>query len=825
MNENEKEVIRNEIAPKVRSGNVTLFLGAGYSLGAKAKKGGIPSSGELVKRICSETEKNELADKISLSDAFSYGERKIENFEDFLKENFECVEAENWQVKVFEYWWRAVFTTNIDSVPEYSLLAIRDGIKYPLYQIYNFKDRKPLSPLVVEPPVVHIHGYVKRASEGFVFDNVQYADFTSAEPDWLRECALHVYHGSCLFVGSKFNESDIEYSIRRRESFDSDDRSDSWIVLKTVDDISRDNYIERGIYPIEATAEEFFEELFNHLNYVSPKKFMKQKAPYLDDSERTAASSWFYQNFLNIGVELEKASVEKGVESFFYEGDYPSWYYVSRQVPAQMTASIFLEKILSDFISSEDKARLVSVVGKIGAGKTTACMSAVAKIARIEKNVYWHFGIDGIDIEHVWSILKNAKGAFFLVIDAAAEHFYAINELIKRVNQDSIGARLCVVFEERTYNFNRNKRHLYDVVDQQWKEVRVSDLTESDAEKLLDSAYKVGVSFPKLGGLDRGASISKLISVDHGYRGDLLATLHDLSSNVALNKKLYSEFLEIENNEARLIYITISILSADRLHLPVSYLSEVHNVGIPRVMGIIQKDLKGKVYYDRRNFTVSSRGHSISEYQIKNIFSKDDLKGSIVGLLQCVAKKFDIQDIRKHPISYRIYKAIVSHKYLSGVLFSGKDNEKIIHSVYSEAQRYFSHDGVFWLQYGKFLESVDELDQAVHCFRKGLSLYPGSFQICHALGQILIKRFSKGGCLEVQDFDEGVRILELEIKSRGNHDPFPYCSLIEGILGVVSMDYEVENNVALLKEYATEGLKYHKKDTRFAALFTKVAAL
>src|SRR5690606_2877133 len=120
MNEEDKRLILREIAPLVQNGDITLFLGAGISIDTPAINDlGIPSTSCLIKRICEAAGyKDDVAETADLPTAFGVGEDEIDNFENFLISNFTAKSVESWQLKIFQNWWRAIFTTNIDTIPE-----------------------------------------------------------------------------------------------------------------------------------------------------------------------------------------------------------------------------------------------------------------------------------------------------------------------------------------------------------------------------------------------------------------------------------------------------------------------------------------------------------------------------------------------------------------------------------------------------------------------------------------------------------------------------------------------------------------------------------
>lgn len=821
MDAEDKKIIKDEIAPLVQNGDLTLFLGAGISIATPTvNELGIPSTPDLIKRICSAAGySKEEADTADLPTAFGVGEDDIDNFENFLISNFTATRPHDWQRRIFQNWWRAIFTTNIDTIPEKCVeLNNVQSSKFPSYQVFNYKDREPVQNLPTSPPLVYLHGMVSKPNEGFVFDNVSYAEHSVNQSDWLTKSALHIAHGNCLFVGSKFKESDIESSLRRREIWEGNiSNAKNWIVLRSFTSLERKSYLKRGIVPIKANADEFFRYLFSLYTPLTKHKFIKKKAPFLSENTDDKSLAWFTKNMDLVPDKLELASRKKGPFSLFYNGDMPSWFYIVNNVPTNFKNVKSLVEQIIQFESSDERAKIFTVLGPLGSGKTTISMLAMASLAKTHSNIYEYSGLDGINIEATWNVVKDLKGLVVIFIDSSSSYYYAINEIVERVMERSTSCKLCFILEERTIYFERNKRHFNKVAKDVFSHIKVENIDKNDAGSLYDKTMDLGIKFEKLEDLSKEQSIEKIVSFDNGYNGDLLATLYDLSSRKSYIEQLTEEYEEINSLEAKSVFENISLVTASRLAIPVNYLCEVHSFSVEALLSLIQEHLKDKVHYQGVSMTVTSRHHSIAEFHISNNFDKKDLKDTIIQLMRCLSTKFSVEDIKKHPISYKIYSKVMSYHYLTETLFKGKRLYPYIHEIYSECQKYFSDDGVFWLQYGRFLERDKKVDEALHCFRKGLGLYD-SFQIRHALGQLLLKKYRLDKHPDDNEFDEGVKLLKAEIDSRGYSDAYPYTALGDELIKIHNKNRNADECASILKETINKGLKYHRDDKFFSKM-------
>ena len=802
-----KNTVINEIVPLITNGEMALFIGAGCSIGTPAINGlSIPSTRELIERICKGCGYPESDYKdADLQTAFSIGQTDIDNFDNFLVSNFTCETPKVWQTNILRLWWRIIFTTNIDDVFDKSIeLVKKDSRQYPEYKVFNYLEREPIIRIPTSPEIVKIHGSINKIKDGFVFDSISYADNTVKQSDWIRLCALHITHGNCLFVGSRFKESDIDAAIRSRRLWDGQEQTGkNWIILDEFNSLEKTSYERKGITPLKATAEEFFNLIYDNVQYVSPEKFIKRKAPYLLDTKRnTKSHAWFSENLEHVRESITYWSSKTGPFSRFYFGDMPDWFYISHKVPATFGRTNDILNCIREFKDNTDRIKLINIIGPVGTGKTTTALQVLAILSETETNIYNFSGINGIQVEYLWDVLKDIKGLVVIYIDAAANHYYAVNEILQRASSTATGCKLCIITEDRTTQHYRNNRHLYQIPLSSTKKIECQNLNRDDATSLLNKAIELGINYEKLKNLSREKQLELILDYDNGYKGDLLATLYDLSSGESYIKKINDEYFEISNEKAKSVYEIISLVTACRLPLPLNYLSEVSGLSITSVLELLKEELNGKIHKKTHQdslISITSRHYSIAEFHMKKCFDKGTIKNIIIKLMDCMSSKFSIEDIKLHPISYRIYRNILSYHFLTEQIFTKSNEYPFIHDIYSHCQTLFSKDGVFWLQYGRFLEKDNKIPEAIHCFRRGLDLYD-SFQIRHALGHLLLKKYRKEGLKDRNEYDEGVAWLEAEIKSRGN-DSFPYTSLISELTKILKIQPSNDG--------VKEKLKYH----------------
>ena len=85
MTPEEIDIIKNEICPKIHAGQASLLLGAGFSYKNPGLKGALPTGDELRDALLAACGKSS---KVSLKDAYSYAERNLPRFQEFITDTF-----------------------------------------------------------------------------------------------------------------------------------------------------------------------------------------------------------------------------------------------------------------------------------------------------------------------------------------------------------------------------------------------------------------------------------------------------------------------------------------------------------------------------------------------------------------------------------------------------------------------------------------------------------------------------------------------------------------------------------------------------------------
>jgi hypothetical protein len=443
------------------------------------------------------------------------------------------------------------------------------------------------------------------------------------------------------------------------------------------------------------------------------------------------------------------------------------------------------------------------------------------KLCEVTDGIYEFSSDAGVDSEAIASTVKDYQGNLILFFDNSSELFFSINDVIKRYPSEKKNAKIIFILESRIIPWSRDSHRLSSFSEANLFPFEVPRLMPENANHLIDALRKTGSAARILGNMTPSEASSFICDKQVGYQGDLLATLIEVVTGNRLSRFVLDEYEEIDGEIAKKCYALISIVTAAQLNLPISYVCEIIGEGLSHVLEIIRDNLRGKVNLSSDKSLVAVRHATIATEFLHLIEDAGLIQDMFMDLMHCLSTKFTLADIPRRPLPFRIYQSIISRHFLADVLFGSRSD--IIENIYRGCQGLFPNDGMYWIQYGRFLHGQYRMDEAEHCYRKGLGLYD-SFHARHSLGQLLLQRYLMDGCRVKKDYDEGVKLLRDEIQQRGSSDPYPHTSLAQCLLNIANQcDYSLV--VDLLRSVINDGMKNHRRNSAFAEVVSKFMSI
>lgn len=816
MNETDKKIISETISPKVNSGEISLLLGAGFSINNRSGEEKLPGGEDLKHKLLEKCGK-EAGSKTTLKDAYQLARRSLPEFEKFFSDCFTSTEVFPWQQKIFQYAWSRIYTTNIDNVLDLAEETTRQqGRLAGDFKFFNYIDEGLISDTIGVIPVVSIHGTCKKLQDGFVFSTLEYAKAATKVLDWHNDLAARIIAGGVIVIGNQLDESDLDiYISRRQATYENSTLAENWIVLPNPDAIKAENWRSAGFHVIDCTAEDFFKELFG---ICKPRTIGEIVLESLPTAKKVTLSikamTWFKSTFRLAFNEIEIARNQKGILKHFITGANPDWFFIVNSAHASTSrGNELLEEAAKLLQNNPTGVGLLHVTGPSGSGKSTAIRNALMQLVRTYKFTYEFDENQNIDKQFFRSIVDGLTEKSIFVFYSAAEYYFAIKEIADR-HRDRPNPYCLFILEDRSSEHRKNKRQLSGsgIIP---KYVEFGSLTQDDAKNIASKIEEAGLRFDKFSEKSLDARAGIILDKEKGYGGDLLSTLFSLTTHENFEIKVFQDYQSAGNGLARSVLDLVAILHSMNYSTPIDYIAGALGERIDDVTRCVTEDLAGVLVTPLNTSVLRCRHRIIADYYFHNHIAGAGNVDILLGLLESLSRKFTIEDIKFHPLPYRIYRDVISFEFVYEKYFPKTTRNSDTEKLYHETQKFYGRDGIFWLHYGRYYRKIGKLPEAIDCFKTGLEFYD-SFQTRHSLGMTLLELYIENG--EIENYKNGVEILNQERLSRSAGDPYPSATLLRlltQIIGKFPKNIEAQE---LGKICCNFGLKHFRDDDHFMAV-------
>lgn len=482
MNDAEKTKNLEKLKYSLKHNNPNLFLGAGFSLGAKQKNNlPIPSGAELKKMIISNilgiSEQDNEYDEVLNSSlcsvcTFAQNGGKKEELSAYLQSIFQGVKPADFHLSYVRYPWHNIYSTNIDDVIEQACKSVAQSV------VVHVEKHNPQISKEGELTLYKLHGCVNNPKEGFIFDEEEYVDSVLNRTDHkFGNLAIEFQTKDFIFVGSNFDDFNIKYYLKLYGSTSSKSGRGTLFFVNPKPSYALKSSIKKeGGILIEQTAEEFallLDEVLQDLNHTDESRLL-------------------YNGFLRLKSLKEKMAVEAEANSYntnFYMGAAPRWgdiiYDWDIQLPPALEA---FRNSLSSFDTDENSALVYTVYGGGCSGKSTLIKRLAMELLDANYEVILYEGKIFDSKRLLQYIEKSNYERYALVIDDASYNYQHIAYLCKNIAR---GIKLCVLSASGKFLHNKRRYCLSEVCNVEYELAIRPDtsIAEATVDKLKTKGY------------------------------------------------------------------------------------------------------------------------------------------------------------------------------------------------------------------------------------------------------------------------------------------------------------------------------------------------
>lgn len=426
-----------QIIESIRNGRYSLLLGAGFSCSSTSADGvALPSGSALAKEIA---QMFKLPDKYALSqlvDAIP-----PEKLQSHFESRFKGCHASPSAKLVSSFVWKNIFTFNIDDVLVdcYNTSSALQKINILTHLDYHAPPEDP-----EELQLVHLHGYVRRPGDKYVFSAREYGQSAAGNSSWFTIFADHLTTLPFIIVGCALDEPDVEYYLARRQNKPSaaTQVSPSIFVTKELDPVLISRCERFGLLPIEMGSDPFWDKL-NELIGVRPRPIdlitPKISEELFSASTDARAIRVFLRQWLFVDPQHEETFPVPIKSMPLLRGSEPTWHAIlSGEDIIRQNVREIITKIVG-WTQNPTSAPCLSVLySASGEGRSTILLRVSYELAKLGVLVFYYNDGERLNYEETAKVIIDIKKPVVLVVDNLASHASQVGSL-----RDSLEGKPC----------------------------------------------------------------------------------------------------------------------------------------------------------------------------------------------------------------------------------------------------------------------------------------------------------------------------------------------------------------------------------------------
>ena len=391
-----------------------LFTGSGVSTDSVGPMGQLESASALRDKLC---DINDIPRNRSLQQAYSLLDP--DGVQRHITEPYHCKKSGPSVIKLASYPWQRVYTLNVDNCIEVATKRLStDPVLNVEPEVKHFSDDfSELSPLNVQS-VIHLHGYVERAKDGYVFSYPEYAKLISRPNSWMVTLVQLIRAEPFIIAGTTLDEFDFTYYVEQRnKDFVRPDVAPSILIEPYPDKLTVQLCDKHNLFLFSGTVLEFF--AFFENKFGTPPEFWRPNPP--DGLDAVPALRREKIAFASSFELVPKAAVKPERGAPFLLGAELSWGALEARADIARDITPSLSGIIQG-VSNDPDTRVLLILDDPGAGKSALLRRLAFQLARIERNVFFFTGREIIDEASCAHILEAIVGPSFVFVDDWADH-------------------------------------------------------------------------------------------------------------------------------------------------------------------------------------------------------------------------------------------------------------------------------------------------------------------------------------------------------------------------------------------------------------------
>ncbi|MEW8028588.1 MAG: SIR2 family protein [Candidatus Thiodiazotropha sp.] len=580
---------------QMKKGKVVLLLGSGALYGATIPGKDIPFGDGLRDILCDEfLDESFKGDSLAHVSAIAISQNSLFVVQDFIKDYFSTLEPASFHLKIPNYKWRALFTTNYDRLIETCYEKNGDRVQNYVLMLSNGDKIDETRVTNDKVPLVKLHGCITRTHDEslpLILTIDQYNESLVKRKRLFDHLYDLAYENSIVFVGHSLQDHNIRsVMLMLRKEAPSGQRH--YLIKPSIKDVERDYWAEQKITALGITFEEFLSGLDSGLS--DAEKVLSLVRPSAEHSIQgrfcdNLKPSDELLRFLSDNVEYisNKIDVVTGKPQEFYRGVNQGWFPVATglSIKRNLEDKVFESIIEKPEASRSSKAELFVIKGEAGSGKSIFLRQIAWRAKEAGIGIFlWVKQGEDLDFDLIEEIQIRTKERVYIIWDDAAINAVEIEKFIIKARKRNV--MVTVITAERYNEWNVRCEELDKLLNDDFT---LRYLSESEIEDLLDRLEEHNSLGPNLTPKNKDQRKHELREI-HGRQ--LLVALHEATMGEPFEDIVYSEYNNIMPQSAKVIYLTVCVLNRMRVPVRAGLISRIHDISFEKFSSLFHKPLE-----------------------------------------------------------------------------------------------------------------------------------------------------------------------------------------------------------------------------------------
>lgn len=770
------DIIKEEIKKK----KIVLFLGSGFAYNAKHPQNKQAPLGKQLGDLISDRFLNGKYKESPLAyiSDLAITASNLFDVQNYIHEIFSKYAPNENHLKYACLPWRAIFTTNYDTILEdaYSSTETKNIQDLSIVIKNTHTDQIYRSPNSI--PYFKLHGCITHINDEqlpLILSSDQYLKHLVKRDRLFKKFEELSLDFSIVFIGYSNQDHNIRAILSKLEAL-KEGRPRSYMISPGFSNIEISYWESKKITPLNMGHEEFISYMYDNISendrllstFIRKTNREVEEKFTISFEDKTPSESLlnFLDNdsyYIHSGLPIGTSSPQE-----FYKGKIRNWDPIIRGLDVRRN---FEDRILTDLVYENkylkaQESNLFLIQGFAGSGKTVALKRLAWECGnQFNKCTFYIKDGNSIRVKPILELYSYVKERIFIFVDNLVENGTQIRDLILKAEREKI--ELTIVSAERTNQLNGQELIESFIT----KTYQLNYLSEKEVEDLISKLEKHN----SLGFLKNKSDEERKRELAEKTGRVLLVALYEATGGKPFEEIILDEYESLSKPELKAIYLTIAVFHRLNTKVRAGLINRIHGISFSHFKEKLFKPLEYVVFdemdYKINNYVYSTRHPYIAQIVFELILKdQQERYDEYISIL----KSIDI-DFRS---DWFAFLDIVNAKNLNEIF----SDPKKIANIYDLANDINPNDPKLLQQKGIFqmISTSGSLYKSYEHLKEAHVLDPKDIRILHSLAELALKRAEKSTIkLETNQFlDESKKLCKKILNGRKGYI-FSYHTLLK----------------------------------------------